>query len=93
MPVRVRWDDEAKTIAIYELVGGCTLEDMNNAQRELDALIKSVSHNIGIIMDWREAGDVFQRMVEVTGANVVFASTIDDARKIIAEQLSDKPEE
>lgn len=145
MPVNVRWDDEAKTIAIYALEGECAQEEMSNAQRELDALTRSVSHKVGVIMDLRHgamslvartvqiggrersvlrgdfgssrkpdgvttsgqvaitvflmpegvlnsAGDVFRKMVEVTGSNAVFASTIEEARKIIAEHLSSDSE-
>jgi hypothetical protein len=51
MGIRIVWDDEAKTIIRYIFDAVWTWDDFFNAKAEAYALIDTVQHKVGIIMD------------------------------------------
>lgn len=51
MGVRVVWDDEAKTTIRYDFDASWTWDEFFKAKAEAYALIGTVQHKVGIIMD------------------------------------------
>lgn len=49
MPIKVSWDNEAKTIVRYDFSGPWTWEEFHRAVDAIHALVKSVPHTVDYI--------------------------------------------
>lgn len=126
--ITVKWDNEQKTIAMYEYQGHWTWADLFSAIDECNQMIDEVDHSVGIIIDMRGSAGMpnnafsqakqidkkrhrhiqyevtvgagmfteilastYQKIYGAFGGEIKtsFASSIEDARKMIFERLNE----
>jgi hypothetical protein len=52
MPITVQWDNNEKTIILWVFKSLCPREAIETAHKTEKALVQSVQHPVGVIVDW-----------------------------------------